>query len=838
MIIIKKLAKLLILLFFLWVAITNSYGQGLQTEGNISFVLDGKVNIVVKGNLSFDPVQVTFQDNSESKIHITGELITNGSDFKMNGGLVYDGNSRQVLSGNLILSELIVENTSGVELQGLIEVLNYLNLSNGFIISEQNELLIGETTNINVRNENCFVIGPLNIKTNASVGAKSIFFPIGISQTYRPVTLNFYQTQSQNQTYTAQVFTNSFPNRILESDIKSVSQIVYWNLESTETNMQEGAIDLHVTETDLVRMDSAAIVKDDGTYWINIGGKGLTNIPGEITSTKKFTNLGYFALANANPPPPYTQFIPGEYNTIAPEQATIEFDSIELINTTTVKYRYKSFSSGGSYFELTPNQDGNLFAADLNENMFNGLGMKSYFVFEMTAGAGWNTNTETTYLRYGGEGEDFRGQSLGFGDQQTDYRIIAVPLDLNSKSVSSVFVDDLGGMDNTKWRLWHYRDDNTKDVELKASDILERGKGYWLLIKDNAEIDTGEGTTWLNNEEAFYITLHEGWNQIGNPYNFRLSWQNVIDINCKDLELVGYRNGQINGMDFLEAFEGGFVQVSSGSGTIQLEIPYEDNVTSTCVVAEGPKKDYPIDEDNWLVNLHLSSGEMGNGLGGFGMHTDASLERDEYDKSAFPRFIHLLEILFAHENDQITRDIVPTSDSHVWEFEVNTDVKSQNTILEWNNTHFGNNDKVLYLFDETNQKIINMREQNSYKYSTVSSSSFQIHYGYEEDIAANLFPSRISLGPGYPNPATSRVTIPFTLPESDGKYNVSLIIYDLLGNEIKTLLTKQLGSGFHEVIWNLNDNQGRDTSSGVYIAHLLVVVNGDKDNLNNRIIIR
>jgi hypothetical protein len=102
----------------------------------------------------------------------------------------------------------------------------------------------------------------------------------------------------------------------------------------------------------------------------------------------------------------------------------------------------------------------------------------------------------------------------------------------------------------------------------------------------------------------------------------------------------------------------------------------------------------------------------------------------------------------------------------------------------------------------------------------------------------SLLPSRISLGPGYPNPATSQLTIPFSLPEYDDIYNISLVIYDLLGNEIKTLMTSRMTCGFHEIIWKLDDNSGNTVRSGVYVVQIHVTANGLKKHLISKIILR
>ena len=49
---------------------------------------------------------------------------------------------------------------------------------------------------------------------------------------------------------------------------------------------------------------------------------------------------------------------------------------------------------------------------------------------------------------------------------------------------------------------------------------------------------------------------------------------------------------------------------------------------------------------------------------------------------------------------------------------------------------------------------------------------------------------------------------------------VTLKVYDVLGNEIKTLVKTELSSGFYEVDWNGDDDYGATVPAGVYLYQL------------------
>ena len=69
----------------------------------------------------------------------------------------------------------------------------------------------------------------------------------------------------------------------------------------------------------------------------------------------------------------------------------------------------------------------------------------------------------------------------------------------------------------------------------------------------------------------------------------------------------------------------------------------------------------------------------------------------------------------------------------------------------------------------------------------------------------------------YPNPFNPRTTISYDLP-SDA--DVSIIIYDAIGQEIRHLVSQHYTAGRYSVQWDAKDFMGRSVGSGVYIAKI------------------
>ena len=81
----------------------------------------------------------------------------------------------------------------------------------------------------------------------------------------------------------------------------------------------------------------------------------------------------------------------------------------------------------------------------------------------------------------------------------------------------------------------------------------------------------------------------------------------------------------------------------------------------------------------------------------------------------------------------------------------------------------------------------------------------------------NVIPEDYILHQNYPNPFNPSTLIQYEIPE---KSTVRLKIYNLLGEEIKTLFQGTLLPGKYSVVWNGSNNDGKMVTSGIYIYRL------------------
>lgn len=78
-------------------------------------------------------------------------------------------------------------------------------------------------------------------------------------------------------------------------------------------------------------------------------------------------------------------------------------------------------------------------------------------------------------------------------------------------------------------------------------------------------------------------------------------------------------------------------------------------------------------------------------------------------------------------------------------------------------------------------------------------------------------PETFRLNQNYPNPFNPATTIRFDIPKAA---DVKIIVYDILGNEIRTIVDRKLAPGRYSETWNGRDNNDQPVTSGVYFVRM------------------
>jgi hypothetical protein len=76
----------------------------------------------------------------------------------------------------------------------------------------------------------------------------------------------------------------------------------------------------------------------------------------------------------------------------------------------------------------------------------------------------------------------------------------------------------------------------------------------------------------------------------------------------------------------------------------------------------------------------------------------------------------------------------------------------------------------------------------------------------------------------YPNPLNSLTTIPFIIdqkqPQANSPVHITLSVYNVLGQKVRTLLDQKKSPGIYQISWDGKDETGKDVASGIYLYKL------------------
>ena len=103
-----------------------------------------------------------------------------------------------------------------------------------------------------------------------------------------------------------------------------------------------------------------------------------------------------------------------------------------------------------------------------------------------------------------------------------------------------------------------------------------------------------------------------------------------------------------------------------------------------------------------------------------------------------------------------------------------------------------------YILDGTGEIVVSMADRFALDRKSVVPSTFTLHQNF-------------------PNPFNPITTLSYDLPKDS---DVSFTVFDMLGNEIVTLINSNQQAGFKSVQWDATDSRGRPVSAGVYLYQI------------------
>lgn len=422
------------------------------------------------------------------------------------------------------------------------------------------------------------------------------------------------------------------------------------------------------------------------------------------------------------------------------------------------------------------------------------------------------------------------------------HRMISIPYVLDNSSISEVLQDNLGEQNDYTWRLFDWVQHDTNYIAYDDSNWyynsgFTRGKAYWLITSQPKTFDAGSGHSPEN--VSYRINLEPGWNMIGNPFPYPVNWNDVQKTTTSISEPI-FRStsdsiGWIYNVETLNPWEGYFVWNGDSSDRSLIVVPQEAAISplkKVNTLADKYLTTYP--DVAVLISAGVRCGKFVDGDNLFGAAKNAAEEYDQYDLQEAPVIGDYVSLWIDNRNWNRAKGAYTVdfkaegAEGYAWNIVLDYSIQKPQDLLKIKFKQLKNLPEswLMYLFDQSEGIAINLKDQSEISSHVVAGKSVRKLYkfviGTEAFIMQNsddipLVPLEFELFQNYPNPFNAATTFMFNLPK---RMHISLKIYNILGQQVKTIVDEEVRGGHHTIYWDGTNDQGNLISTGLYIMRL------------------
>ena len=404
--------------------------------------------------------------------------------------------------------------------------------------------------------------------------------------------------------------------------------------------------------------------------------------------------------------------------------------------------------------------------------------------------------------------------------------LISIPSNLDASDIKSVFYNSFGDIDNNSFVVYTYEDG--KSVEATS---IEPGKSYFIYKKGDPVCDFSLGSGIIENVDTLEWVLKPGWNFVGNPYPFSFFIDDVSQIEyCGPLTYTG-ENAWSDVINTVQPF-GGYIICNKADTTRTFRVGVTPISSSGGQIANLYNGIYSFKkEGEWNVKVDFYTERDADINNNAGFHPQALNEYDEFDNPAEPYtpdgdYRIRFDWVYKHAANGFEyplRDDIRMLDQNegLWygllkakeEF-INIAVDVQGNLKEGHE---------LILFDLSNQERFDLIKKSKHQLKNENKTDLgkriYLIYGDHSWVDAkiteltNMIPKRFVLNENYPNPFNPITTIKYEIPKNG---NVRLAIYNIIGQEVITLVNTEQWAGKYSVRWNGTNQYGNQVATGTY----------------------
>ena len=456
--------------------------------------------------------------------------------------------------------------------------------------------------------------------------------------------------------------------------------------------------------------------------------------------------------------------------------------------------------------------------------------------FTLIAAFADGTVTELNALAFPQDVSVSINQSFGDATDQSNYILAGLP-----GQVDLPVSNTLEGNNPDDWRVFWDNGASSADqglVEFDGTDTFNfrPGRGFWMLARNPWSVSQTFSPVSLNADGTASISLHSGWNIISNPFGTAIPWTAVQGANGASQDLWQWNGSFSTSSSFASAQNGEAFYFLNDQGLDELRIPFFLPPGGGAAVAQGKAAG-----ETQTLTLTAYKGDQRASAIRAGFSTNAVQGQDNLDQFAPPSYFESASLSL--KNDQIdgeysalAADYRPSSAESGQEFQLNLTAEPGETVRFEATGLDQFQGQEVRLVNKAHGLSHDLHEDPSVTYRPENKeSSFVLLVGspnFVNQKQSEVIPEQVKLLPNYPNPFRGQTTVSYALPEQS---DVRLVIYDILGREVRTLVNDQQQPGLHSVQWDGRNNAGQPVASGLYLSRLVV---GEKTQVNKMTLVK
>lgn len=412
-------------------------------------------------------------------------------------------------------------------------------------------------------------------------------------------------------------------------------------------------------------------------------------------------------------------------------------------------------------------------------------------------------------------------RSFGASSTSANYRLVALP-GQRTTPVAQTMKGTAGDAWQAFWDTGNAQN-AFASFEKTSRFRFRPGNGFWLRSDRRWTVRGSVPSVSLSDDGTYAIDLHDGWNVISNPFELDVSWGAVEAANEGDLSPLWRYSGRFESTStFASARTGEAFYFLNDRGRDALRIPYPARPDAPSGASKA---------SNLPPALTLSAHRNGQQKAQVrvGVAKAAKDGRDPLDRVAPPsRFTRTTlrleaggENVPARQRSLATEYRSTQSDGHSFSLELRAEPGATVELRAEGLEAFEGQQVVLV--DPSAGESHDLRNSSSVTVQPDGGArSLRLLVGSSDYVEAQktvALPNDLQFLPNYPNPFRERTTLEYVLPDPA---SVRLVVYDVLGRQVRVLVDGKQKAGRHTVQWNGRDESGKRMASGVYLARLVV----------------